>query len=153
MMIVLIEPPPHLSFYPYTPRSNYYPVLPSVGHCHIDCAWLWPYAETRRKVARSWATQLELFNRHHYKRSAKHQQLITGTGTAAAAGGGGGKGKKGGDVSDAESTTGDDHAAAASSNSNVLGSGFDDDDADNTKLDLSWRFVASQAVQVGTRSS
>lgn len=32
----------------------------ALGHCHIDTAWLWPYAETRRKVARSWATQLHL---------------------------------------------------------------------------------------------
>jgi alpha-mannosidase len=32
----------------------------AVGHCHIDTAWLWPYGETRRKVARSWATQLRL---------------------------------------------------------------------------------------------
>lgn len=32
----------------------------ALGHCHIDTAWLWPYAETRRKVARSWATQLNL---------------------------------------------------------------------------------------------
>ena len=32
----------------------------AVGHCHIDTAWLWPYAETRRKVARSWSTQLHL---------------------------------------------------------------------------------------------
>jgi alpha-mannosidase len=30
----------------------------SVGHCHIDTAWLWPYDETKRKVARSWATQM-----------------------------------------------------------------------------------------------
>lgn len=30
------------------------------GHCHIDTAWLWPYVETRRKIARSWATQLHL---------------------------------------------------------------------------------------------
>eukprot|EP00743_Colponemidia_sp_Colp-15_P011795 GILK01013256.1.p1 GENE.GILK01013256.1~~GILK01013256.1.p1 ORF type:complete len:1088 (+),score=189.66 GILK01013256.1:43-3264(+) len=30
----------------------------AVGHCHIDTAWLWPYAETRRKCARSWSTQL-----------------------------------------------------------------------------------------------
>ena len=35
-----------------------------VGHCHIDTAWLWPYAETRRKVARSWATQLELIDKY-----------------------------------------------------------------------------------------
>ncbi|KAL9644310.1 hypothetical protein ABK040_005771 [Willaertia magna] len=30
----------------------------SVGHCHIDVAWLWSYAETRRKAARSFANQL-----------------------------------------------------------------------------------------------
>ncbi len=28
----------------------------AVGHCHIDTAWLWPYAETKRKIARSWST-------------------------------------------------------------------------------------------------
>lgn len=33
-------------------------VISAVGHCHIDTAWLWPYAETRRKCARSWATQV-----------------------------------------------------------------------------------------------
>ncbi|KAG0307665.1 hypothetical protein BGZ98_010134 [Dissophora globulifera] len=32
----------------------------AVGNCHIDTAWLWPYGETRRKTARSWATQLRL---------------------------------------------------------------------------------------------
>ena len=32
----------------------------AVGHCHIDTAWLWPYAETKRKIARSWSSQLEL---------------------------------------------------------------------------------------------
>jgi len=30
----------------------------AVGHCHIDTAWLWPYAETRRKIARSWSTSV-----------------------------------------------------------------------------------------------
>ena len=38
----------------------------AVGNCHIDTAWLWPYAETRRKVVRSWASQLrlmELYNK------------------------------------------------------------------------------------------
>lgn len=34
------------------------------GHCHIDTAWLWPYAETRRKVARSWVTQIGLLRRY-----------------------------------------------------------------------------------------
>ena len=35
-----------------------------VGHCHIDTAWLWPYAETRRKIGRSWASQLDLIERY-----------------------------------------------------------------------------------------
>jgi alpha-mannosidase len=34
----------------------------AVGHCHIDTAWLWSYKETRRKVARSWCTQLSLMD-------------------------------------------------------------------------------------------
>lgn len=42
----------------------------ALGHCHIDLAWLWPYAETRRKIVRSWASQLELMERH---RSPKHE--------------------------------------------------------------------------------
>lgn len=49
----------------------------AVGHCHIDtglyfcfilfkmdAAWLWPYDETKRKCARSWATQIDLMNRY-----------------------------------------------------------------------------------------
>jgi alpha-mannosidase len=35
-----------------------------VGHCHIDTAWLWPFGETRRKVVRSWTTQMELMDRY-----------------------------------------------------------------------------------------
>lgn len=31
-----------------------------VGNCHIDTAWLWPFSETRRKVVRSWTTQLKI---------------------------------------------------------------------------------------------
>ncbi|KAI8908000.1 glycosyl hydrolases family 38 N-terminal domain-containing protein [Gorgonomyces haynaldii] len=30
------------------------------GNCHIDTAWLWPYGETKRKIARSWASQCQL---------------------------------------------------------------------------------------------
>ncbi|XP_071483559.1 alpha-mannosidase 2C1-like [Diadema antillarum] len=30
------------------------------GNAHIDSAWLWPYAETKRKVARTWANVLRL---------------------------------------------------------------------------------------------
>lgn len=34
------------------------------GNCHIDTAWLWPYAETRRKVTRSWTSQLDLMEKY-----------------------------------------------------------------------------------------
>jgi alpha-mannosidase len=36
----------------------------AIGHCHIDTAWLWPYAETKRKAARSWATQVHLMKKY-----------------------------------------------------------------------------------------
>ncbi|KAJ1565543.1 hypothetical protein HK405_012115 [Cladochytrium tenue] len=39
-------------------------VVTAVGNCHIDTAWLWPYAETKRKVARSFATQLSLMDKY-----------------------------------------------------------------------------------------
>ncbi|ODV74122.1 alpha-mannosidase [Cyberlindnera jadinii NRRL Y-1542] len=35
-----------------------------IGNCHIDTAWLWPFGETRRKVVRSWTTQMELMDRY-----------------------------------------------------------------------------------------
>jgi alpha-mannosidase len=34
----------------------------AIGNCHIDTAWLWPYDETKRKAARSWATQCGLMD-------------------------------------------------------------------------------------------
>lgn len=36
----------------------------AVGHAHIDTAWLWRTRETRRKVARTFASQLELVERY-----------------------------------------------------------------------------------------
>ena len=36
----------------------------AVAHCHIDTAWLWPYRETRRKCARSWASQMHLMEKY-----------------------------------------------------------------------------------------
>jgi len=42
------------------PTSHAEHQLHIVGHCHIDTAWLWPYRETRRKIGRSWASQLRL---------------------------------------------------------------------------------------------
>jgi alpha-mannosidase len=38
----------------------------AVGHCHIDTAWLWDYSETRRKAARSWASQVEFMQQRSY---------------------------------------------------------------------------------------
>ncbi|QOJ14884.1 MAG: alpha-mannosidase [Planctomycetia bacterium] len=35
----------------------------AVGHAHIDTAWLWPIAETRRKCLRSFSTVLSLMER------------------------------------------------------------------------------------------
>ncbi|KAJ2159106.1 Glycoside hydrolase, 38 vacuolar alpha mannosidase [Coemansia sp. RSA 552] len=35
-----------------------------IGNCHIDTAWLWPYDETKRKIARSWSTQLDYMDRY-----------------------------------------------------------------------------------------
>ncbi|KAK0733432.1 glycoside hydrolase family 38 protein [Lasiosphaeria miniovina] len=35
-----------------------------IGHCHIDSCWLWPFAETKRKVARSWSNQCDLMDRY-----------------------------------------------------------------------------------------
>ncbi|KAJ3407717.1 Glycoside hydrolase, 38 vacuolar alpha mannosidase [Chytridiales sp. JEL 0842] len=36
--------------------------ITAIGHCHIDTAWLWPYDETKRKVARSFSTQISYMN-------------------------------------------------------------------------------------------
>ncbi|KAG1442221.1 hypothetical protein G6F56_011157 [Rhizopus delemar] len=36
----------------------------AVGNCHIDTAWLWPYDETKRKIARSWSSQLNLIEKY-----------------------------------------------------------------------------------------
>ncbi|SCU90724.1 LAMI_0E03356g1_1 [Lachancea mirantina] len=36
----------------------------AVGNCHIDTAWLWPFAETKRKVIRSWTSQTTLMDQY-----------------------------------------------------------------------------------------
>lgn len=41
-------------------KSGEEPMVYGVGHCHIDTCWLWPWAETKRKVARSWTNQCNL---------------------------------------------------------------------------------------------
>ena len=46
--------------------KSYPPIgqLVLTGHAHIDLAWLWPVAETRRKVRRTFSTVLDLMNRY-----------------------------------------------------------------------------------------
>ncbi|KAI9748942.1 MAG: Glycoside hydrolase, 38 vacuolar alpha mannosidase [Candelina submexicana] len=39
-------------------------IVYAVGHCHIDTCWLWPWAETKRKIARSWSNQCDLMDRY-----------------------------------------------------------------------------------------
>ncbi|OMJ20724.1 Alpha-mannosidase [Smittium culicis] len=49
--------------------------ITTIGNCHIDTAWMWTYDETRRKVARSFATQLNLLERYpDYKFTASQAQ-------------------------------------------------------------------------------
>ncbi|EYE99227.1 alpha-mannosidase [Aspergillus ruber CBS 135680] len=44
--------------------TNTQPIVYAIGHCHIDTCWLWPWAETKRKVARSWSNQCDLMDRY-----------------------------------------------------------------------------------------
>lgn len=39
-------------------------LVTGVGYCHIDTCWLWPFAETKRKVNRSWSSQCDLIERY-----------------------------------------------------------------------------------------
>jgi len=39
-------------------------LVTAIGQCHIDTCWLWPWAETKRKVARSWSNQCDLMERY-----------------------------------------------------------------------------------------
>ena len=40
------------------------PVFYAIGNAHLDLAWLWPMAETRRKTSRTFAQQLRLIERY-----------------------------------------------------------------------------------------
>jgi alpha-mannosidase len=44
--------------------AGYEPKLVAAGHAHIDCAWLWPIAQTREKAGRTWSTALRLMERY-----------------------------------------------------------------------------------------
>lgn len=47
-------------------KDRYPPIgkLTLTGHAHIDLAWLWPVAETRRKVRRTWSNMLNFMDRY-----------------------------------------------------------------------------------------
>lgn len=47
--------------------------ISAVGHAHIDTAWLWPIAETKRKCARSFSSALRLMARYEDFRFACSQ--------------------------------------------------------------------------------
>lgn len=36
----------------------------AIGNCHIDTAWLWDFATTKTKIARSWSSQLRLIEKY-----------------------------------------------------------------------------------------
>lgn len=48
----------------------------SIGHAHLDLAWLWPIRETRRKGGRTFSTALQLIEEYpEYKFGASQYQL------------------------------------------------------------------------------
>ncbi|KAF4176556.1 hypothetical protein CNMCM8927_000730 [Aspergillus lentulus] len=57
-------------------ESHTEPIVYAIGHCHIDTCWLWPWEETKRKVARSWSNQCDLIDRypeHRFTASSAQQ--------------------------------------------------------------------------------
>jgi alpha-mannosidase len=55
------------------------PTLYAFGHGHIDVAWLWPLAETERKIARTFSTQLALMGEYpdyRFLQSEPHLYLM-----------------------------------------------------------------------------
>ncbi len=59
----------------------------AIGHAHIDTAWLWPLAETRRKLVRSWSSQLALMDalpRAPLRRLLRAALRVAGAGRAGA---------------------------------------------------------------------
>jgi len=56
--------------------ATYEPTITAIGHAHIDCAWLWPIAQTREKAGRTWTTVLHLMHRYpeyHFLASTPQQ--------------------------------------------------------------------------------
>lgn len=45
-------------------KLNKFNAVYAIGNCHIDTAWLWDFATSKTKVARSWSTQLRLIEKY-----------------------------------------------------------------------------------------
>jgi alpha-mannosidase len=56
--LAVFEPHPPPEYMRIDPSHT----ITAVGHAHIDTAWEWPLREGKRKVARSWSTQLTLMD-------------------------------------------------------------------------------------------
>ena len=57
--------------------NNSSPTAYSIGHAHLDLAWLWPIRETRRKAGRTFSTALRLLETYpQYKFGASQAQLF-----------------------------------------------------------------------------
>ncbi len=55
------------------------PTMHAFGHAHIDVAWLWPLAETERKMARTAINQMALFDEypdHRFLQSQPHLYMM-----------------------------------------------------------------------------
>lgn len=48
----------------------------SIGHTHIDCAWLWTLSQTREKVQRSFSTVIELMKQYPEYKFMSSQALL-----------------------------------------------------------------------------
>lgn len=45
-------------------KLNKFNAVYAIGNCHIDTAWLWDFATSKTKVARSWSSQLRLIEKY-----------------------------------------------------------------------------------------
>ena len=48
----------------------------TIGHTHIDCAWLWTLEQTREKVQRTFSTVLEMMRRYPEYKFMSSQPLL-----------------------------------------------------------------------------
>jgi alpha-mannosidase len=45
-------------------KLNKFNAVYAIGNCHIDTAWLWDFATSKTKIARSWSSQLRLIEKY-----------------------------------------------------------------------------------------